>query len=57
MKLKKGDFVGKPALEKQKEAGIPRKLIGFTLVTLPLSILLLWAAVRRGRRQGTIIES
>jgi aminomethyltransferase len=31
VKLKKGDFVGKPALEKQKEAGIPRKLIGFTL--------------------------
>jgi aminomethyltransferase len=30
VKLKKGDFVGKSALEKQKEAGIPRNLIGFT---------------------------
>jgi aminomethyltransferase len=30
VKLKKGDFVGKAALERQKEAGIPRKLIGFT---------------------------
>ena len=31
VKLKKGDFVGKAALEKQKAAGIPRKLIGFTM--------------------------
>ena len=31
VKLKKGDFVGKPALERQKAAGIPRKLIGFTM--------------------------
>jgi aminomethyltransferase len=31
VKLKKGDFVGKTALEKQKAAGIPKKLIGFTL--------------------------
>jgi aminomethyltransferase len=30
VKLKKGDFVGRDALVKQKEAGIPRKLIGFT---------------------------
>jgi aminomethyltransferase len=30
VKLKKGDFVGKAALERQKEAGVPRKLIGFT---------------------------
>ncbi len=31
VKLKKGDFVGKPALEAQKTAGVPKKLIGFTL--------------------------
>jgi aminomethyltransferase len=31
VKLKKGDFVGKAALERQKEQGIPRKLVGFTL--------------------------
>lgn len=31
VKLKKGDFVGKPALERQKAEGIPRKLIGFTM--------------------------
>ena len=31
VKLKKGDFVGKAALEKQKADGIPRKLVGFTM--------------------------
>lgn len=31
VKLKKGDFVGKAALERQKAEGIPRKLIGFTM--------------------------
>ena len=31
VKMKKGDFVGKAALEEQKAAGIPRKLIGFTM--------------------------
>ena len=31
VKLKKGEFVGKPALEAQKAAGIPRKLVGFTI--------------------------
>jgi len=30
VKLKKGDFVGRDALVKQKEEGIKRKLIGFT---------------------------
>ena len=30
VKLKKGDFVGRDALVKQKEQGIQRKLIGFT---------------------------
>ena len=29
-KLAKGDFVGREALVRQKEAGIPRKLVGFT---------------------------
>lgn len=33
------------------------KLVGFTLVTVPLSLLLLRAAVERSRRRGTIIES
>lgn len=31
VKLRKGDFVGKEALERQKAAGIPRKLVGFTM--------------------------
>jgi aminomethyltransferase len=31
VKLKKGEFVGKAALERQKAAGVPRKLIGFTM--------------------------
>lgn len=31
VKLKKGDFVGKAALEAQKAAGVPRKLVGFTI--------------------------
>ena len=30
VKLKKGEFVGRDALVKQKEAGIERKLVGFT---------------------------
>ena len=30
VKMKKGDFVGRAALEAQKAAGIPRKLVGFT---------------------------
>jgi aminomethyltransferase len=31
VKLDKGDFVGRGALVKQREAGVPRKLVGFTL--------------------------
>src|SRR5688500_1610481 len=31
VKLKKDDFVGKDVLQKQKSAGIPRRLAGFTL--------------------------
>ena len=31
VKLKKGDFVGRDALVKQKEVGVKKKLIGFTL--------------------------
>ncbi len=30
VKLKKGEFIGREALVKQKEGGIPRKLVGFT---------------------------
>ena len=32
VKLQKGDFVGRDALVRQKEQGIPRKLVGFTTV-------------------------
>jgi aminomethyltransferase len=31
VKLRKGDFVGRDALVRQKERGVPRKLAGFTL--------------------------
>jgi aminomethyltransferase len=31
VKLAKGDFVGRPALEAQKASGVPRKLVGFTV--------------------------
>ncbi|MDE3173443.1 MAG: glycine cleavage system aminomethyltransferase GcvT [Gemmatimonadota bacterium] len=31
VKLKKGDFTGRAALEAQKAAGVPRKLVGFTV--------------------------
>ncbi len=30
VKLKKGDFVGRAALERQKAEGVPRRLVGFT---------------------------
>ena len=30
VKMKKGDFVGRAALEAQKAAGVPKKLVGFT---------------------------
>ena len=30
VKMKKGEFVGRSALEAQKAAGVPRKLVGFT---------------------------
>jgi aminomethyltransferase len=31
VKLKKGEFVGKPVLEQQKAQGLTKKLVGFTL--------------------------
>jgi glycine cleavage system T protein (aminomethyltransferase) len=31
VKMKKGDFTGRAALEAQKAAGVPRKLVGFTI--------------------------
>ena len=31
VKLKKGDFVGKPVLDEQKANGVKKKLVGFTL--------------------------
>jgi aminomethyltransferase len=32
VKMKKGDFLGRDALERQKEQGVPRKLVGFEMV-------------------------
>lgn len=32
VKWNKGDFLGRDALEKQREAGVPRKLVGFEMV-------------------------
>ncbi len=32
VKMGKGDFVGRPALERQKAEGIPRRLVGFDMV-------------------------
>jgi len=32
VKMKKGDFLGRDALERQKAEGIPRKLVGFEMV-------------------------
>jgi aminomethyltransferase len=31
VKLRKGDFVGKPVLDEQKAKGVSRKLVGFTV--------------------------
>ena len=31
VKMKKGDFIGRDALEKQKQQGVPRKLVGFDM--------------------------
>jgi aminomethyltransferase len=32
VKMKKGDFIGRDALERQKAEGVPRKLVGFEMV-------------------------
>jgi aminomethyltransferase len=32
VKMQKGDFIGRDALARQKEAGVPRKLVGFEMV-------------------------
>jgi aminomethyltransferase len=32
VKMRKGDFVGRSALEAQKQAGVPRRLVGFEMV-------------------------
>jgi len=31
VKMKKGDFTGRAALEAQKAAGVPKRLVGFTI--------------------------
>ena len=32
VRMNKGDFIGRPALEEQKRAGVPRRLVGFEMV-------------------------
>jgi aminomethyltransferase len=32
VKMRKGDFIGRAALESQKQAGVPRRLVGFEMV-------------------------
>jgi aminomethyltransferase len=32
VKMKKGDFIGRDALEKQKAEGVPRRLVGFEMI-------------------------
>ena len=49
VKMKKGDFVGRDALAKQKEQGLGRKLVGFTTAEDPLWM----SGVANGRRAGS----
>ena len=53
VKLDKGDFVGRDALVKQKEAGVPRKLVGFTL-TEPGIPRHGYPVLRDGRKVGDV---
>ncbi len=53
VKLDKGDFVGRSALVKQKEAGVPRKLVGFTL-TDPGIPRHGYAVLQDGRKVGDV---
>jgi aminomethyltransferase len=53
VKLDKGDFVGREALQKQKEAGLSRKLVGFTL-TDPGIPRHGYAVLQDGKPVGTV---
>jgi len=53
VKLDKGDFVGRDALRKQKEQGVPRKLVGFTL-TEPGIPRHGYPVLREGRKVGEV---
>jgi aminomethyltransferase len=53
VKLDKGDFVGRDALVKQKEAGVPRKLVGFVL-TDPGIARHGYAVLQDGRKVGEV---
>jgi aminomethyltransferase len=53
VKLDKGDFVGREALVRQKTAGLPRKLVGFSLLDpgIPRHG---FDVLRDGRKVGTV---
>jgi len=53
VKLDKGDFVGREALVRQKAAGLPRKLVGFSLLDpgIPRHG---FDVLRDGRKVGTV---
>jgi aminomethyltransferase len=53
VKLDKGDFVGREALLRQKEAGVQKKLVGFTL-TDPGIARHGYRALRDGQEVGTV---
>jgi aminomethyltransferase len=53
VKLDKGDFLGRDALLRQKEAGVPRKLVGFTLTDAGIPRHG-YPALRDGKPVGTV---
>jgi aminomethyltransferase len=53
VKLDKGDFVGREAMLRQKESGVPRKLVGFAL-TDPGIARHGYDVVRDGSKVGTV---
>jgi aminomethyltransferase len=53
VKLDKGDFVGRDALVKQKEAGVPRKLVGFVLTDAGIARHG-YAVLQDGRKVGEV---
>ncbi len=53
VKLDKADFIGKSALEKQKAAGVPRKLVGFEM-TEPGIPRAHYAILKDGQKVGEV---